>query len=60
MMRKETKENIFFRADYPGADNAKWLKWGVVKKEVDGEMSFSTEDIPCDRYKFQPGRGAEA
>jgi succinate dehydrogenase/fumarate reductase flavoprotein subunit len=57
MMRKETRENIFYREDYPNADNAKWLKWIVVRKGSNGDMTFSTEDVPFDRYKFRPGQG---
>ena len=55
LMRKETRENIFYREDYPNPDNAKWLKWIVVQKGSNGDMKFSTEDIPFDRYKFRPG-----
>jgi succinate dehydrogenase/fumarate reductase flavoprotein subunit len=55
MMRKETRENLFYRQDYPNPDNAKWLKWIVVQKGSNGDMKFSTEDIPFDRYKFRPG-----
>jgi succinate dehydrogenase/fumarate reductase flavoprotein subunit len=55
MMRKETRENIFYREDYPNPDNTKWLKWIVVQKGSNGDMKFSTEDIPFDKYKFRPG-----
>ena len=57
MMRKETRENIFYREDYPNPDNARWLKWIVVQKGCNGDMTFSTEDIPFDKYKFRPGPG---
>jgi succinate dehydrogenase/fumarate reductase flavoprotein subunit len=57
MMRKETRENIFYREDYPNPDNAKWLKWIVVQKGSNGNMEFSTEDIPFDKYKSRPGSG---
>ncbi|MDI7260149.1 MAG: FAD-binding protein [Thermodesulfobacteriota bacterium] len=60
MMRKETRENIFYREDYPNADNAKWLKWIVVEKGRNGDMKFSTEDVPFERYKFRPRIGGQA
>jgi succinate dehydrogenase / fumarate reductase flavoprotein subunit len=54
LMRKETRENIFYREDYPKTDNENWLKWIIVEKGQDGDMEFSTEDVPFDRYKFRP------
>jgi succinate dehydrogenase/fumarate reductase flavoprotein subunit len=54
IMRRETRENIFYREDYPETDNENWLKWIIVEKGSDGAMNFSTEDIPFDRYKFRP------
>ena len=56
LMRKETRENIFYRADYPNADNANWLKWIVVEKGSHGDMKFSTEDVPFERYTFRPAQ----
>lgn len=60
MMRKETRENIFYREDYPNTDNEKWLKWIVVEKGRDGDMKFSTEDVPFERFKFRPSIGGQA
>ena len=54
LMRKESRENIFYREDYPNPDNANWLKWIVVERGSKGEMTFSTEDVPLDRYPFRP------
>jgi succinate dehydrogenase/fumarate reductase flavoprotein subunit len=54
LMRKETRENIFYREDYKGPDNKNWLKWIVVSKGKNGEMNFATEDIPFEKYKFKP------
>ncbi len=54
LMRKETRENIFYRADCPNADNENWLKWIVVEKGRKGDMKFSTEDVPFHRYSFRP------
>ena len=54
MMRKETRENIFYREDYKEADNKNWLKWIFAEKGHDGGIYFSTEDIPFKDYPFQP------
>jgi succinate dehydrogenase/fumarate reductase flavoprotein subunit len=54
MMRKETRENIFYREDYQQPDNKNWLKWIFAGKDPDGEIAFSTENIPFDKYRFQP------
>jgi succinate dehydrogenase/fumarate reductase flavoprotein subunit len=54
MMRKETRENIFYREDYRAVDNKNWLKWLIAAKGRDGEITFSTEDIPFDKYPFKP------
>lgn len=56
LMRKETRENIFYREDFPNPDNVNWLKWILVKKGERGEMNFSTEEIPFERYRFRPDR----
>ncbi|MBQ9814601.1 MAG: FAD-binding protein [Lachnospiraceae bacterium] len=53
LMRKESR-GWFFREDYPTMDNENWLKWIIVKKGEDGEMNFSTEDIPIETYPVQP------
>jgi succinate dehydrogenase/fumarate reductase flavoprotein subunit len=54
VMRKETRENIFYREDYPQVDNDKWLRWIAVEKGSNGEMEFSTRDIPFESYTFRP------
>ena len=54
MMRKETQENIFYREDYNKVDNKNWLKWIIAAKGQDGEINFSTEDIPFEKYPFKP------
>lgn len=51
-MRKESR-GWFLREDYPRMDNANWLKWIVVENK-DGEMVFSTEDVPIDDYPVKP------
>ena len=54
MMRKETRENIFYREDYNEADNKNWLKWIFAEKGQDNDIQFSTEDIPFEEYMFRP------
>lgn len=54
LMRKERRENIFYREDYEGPDNRNWLKWILVEKGPDGEMRFVTEPVPVEKYRFQP------
>jgi succinate dehydrogenase/fumarate reductase flavoprotein subunit len=54
IMRKETRENIFYREDFNAPDNKNWLKWILVEKGKEGEMHFTTQDIPFERYRFKP------
>ncbi len=51
-MRKESR-GWFLREDYPEMDNQNWLKY-VIVKNVDGEMTFGTEDVPVDKYPIKP------
>ncbi len=51
-MRKESR-GWFMREDYPEMDNKNWLKW-IIAKNVDGEMTFSTEDVPYKKWAVQP------
>jgi succinate dehydrogenase/fumarate reductase flavoprotein subunit len=53
-MRKESR-GWFLREDYPQTDNANWLKWIVVEND-NGEMKFSTEDVPIADYPVKPFR----
>ena len=54
IMRKETRENIFYREDYNTVDNKHWLKWIIATKGRDGEIDFATENIPFEKYPFKP------
>lgn len=54
IMRKETRENIFYREDYDGPDNVNWLKWILAEKDKDGGIRLMTEDIPFEKYRFKP------
>ena len=54
LLREETRESIFYREDYPSPDNENGLKWIVVQKSREGEMEFSTEEIPFARYRSRP------
>ena len=51
-MRKESR-GWFLREDYPQMDNQNWLKY-IIIKNVDGEMQFSTEDVPWEKYPVKP------
>ncbi len=51
-MRKESR-GWFLREDYPQMDNKEWLKYIIVKNE-NGEMVFSTEDVPIQDYPVKP------
>ncbi len=53
-MRKESR-GWFLREDYPLMDNDNWLKW-IVCENKDGQMCFSTEDVPIAEYPVQPPR----
>ncbi len=53
-MRKESR-GWFLREDYPETDNKNWHKWIVVENK-NGEMVFSTEPIPPERF---PAPGTE-
>ncbi len=48
LLRKESR-GWFLREDYPETDNKNWHKW-IVAKNVNGEMQFSTEEIPNERF----------
>ena len=54
LMRKESRESIFYREDYPEPDNENWLKWIIAEKGKDGEIRFTTEPVPFEKYKFKP------
>ncbi len=51
-MRKESR-GWFLREDYPEMDNENWLKW-IILKNVNGEMTLSTEDVPIEKWPIQP------
>lgn len=50
-LRKESR-GWFLREDYPNIDNKNWLKW-ITLKNVDGEMTFGTEDVPVEKYPIK-------
>ena len=53
-MRKESR-GWFLREDYPETDNKNWHKY-IVVQNIDGEMVFSTEPVPPERF---PAPGTE-
>ncbi|MBR3241373.1 MAG: hypothetical protein IKF90_01565, partial [Parasporobacterium sp.] len=56
---KERKESRgwFLREDYPEMDNENWLKY-IIIKNVDGQMTLSTEDVPYEKWPIQPPKKA--
>lgn len=51
-LRKESR-GWFLREDYPNTDNKNYLKW-ITLKNVDGEMTFNTENVPLEKYPIKP------
>ena len=51
-LRKESR-GWFLREDYPNVDNKNCLKW-ITLKNVDGKMTFGTEDVPVEKYPIKP------
>ena len=54
LMRTESRAS-HYREDYPARNDTDWMKWIVVQKK-DGKVSFRTEPLPLDRYRFKPSR----
>ena len=54
--RKESRGLVWRhnRMDYPETDNKNWLKWVVLKKGKDGEMTVRFDPVPIWTYKYKP------
>ncbi|MGV8979615.1 hypothetical protein [Clostridium sp.] len=52
LLRKESRGGLL-REDYPNMDNENCLKW-ITLKNVDGEMTFDTENVPIETYPIKP------
>jgi succinate dehydrogenase/fumarate reductase flavoprotein subunit len=54
MMRKESR-GFHQREDYKEQNDSEWLKW-IIVQNVNGEMTFHTEDVPMEQYDYKPGK----
>ncbi|MBI4322013.1 MAG: FAD-binding protein [Chloroflexi bacterium] len=54
LLRTESRQS-HYRLDYPQRDDVNWLKWIIVRR-VGGEPRIWTEDVPIDKWKYQPPR----
>ena len=52
-LAREESRGWHLREDFPERDDGNWLKW-ILLEERDGQMRVSTEDVPIERYPFQP------
>ncbi len=52
LMRQESR-GWFLREDYPQMDNNNWMKY-ITVKNVDGDMTFDTEDVPYEKWDVKP------
>ena len=52
LLRKESR-GWFLREDYPNMDNENCLKW-ITLKNVDGEMTLDSENVPIETYPIKP------
>ena len=55
--RTESRES-FYRTDFPLTDDEQWLCWHTVQKS-DGGLAFAKEQIPFERYEFQPAEPSQ-
>ena len=53
LMRKESR-GWFVREDYPERDDKNWLKIINFRNKGNDEFEFWNEDVPLDKYPFQP------
>lgn len=52
LTRRESRGGIL-RSDFPHTDNVKGLHWTLIKQK-DGRPTVEVENIPFDKYRFQP------
>jgi succinate dehydrogenase / fumarate reductase flavoprotein subunit len=52
LARKESR-GWFIREDYPNRDDKNLPKWVILQKRAE-EMAVAYEDVPLNRYKYQP------
>ena len=54
LIRQETRGS-HYREDFPGRDNANWLKWIMVNQKED-RVNFDYLPVPLERYKHKVDR----
>lgn len=54
LMRTESRSS-HYREDHPARNDTDWMKWIVVRKKG-GDVTFRTEPLPLERYRFKPSR----
>ncbi len=54
-MRTESR-GFQLREDYPERDDENWLKWIIIQKGPDGDLTLRTEDIPIEQYDYLPNQ----
>lgn len=52
-LERTESRGFHLREDYPEQDDARWLKWVIVKKDGDG-MALRSDPIPLATYPYQP------
>lgn len=45
-IKRQESRGWFFREDFPKRDDKNWLKWIIAKKDKNGDMALSTQDVP--------------
>lgn len=49
LVRKESRFS-HYRVEYPYTDNKNWVKWIIVKRDIEDNVNLREENIPFERY----------